>query len=175
MPVFPLSTVPSEGYHKSAGHNRWFGGRRDGGRLHAACDLMARQGTPVYAVDTGNIIKVTDFYKGTDQIIIKHLNFIVRYGEVEKGKLPFNHGAGYWVRPGQLIGWVGRLNMLHFEMYQGTSEGYLSQDWNKTNYKYVNPGNYYRRPDLLDPTPYLDQWKASTFTFNYEEENATAY
>lgn len=175
MPVFPLATVPAEGFQKSAGHNRWFGGYRKKGRIHAACDLIARRGTPVYAVDAGQIKKIRYFYEGTDEIVIRHTNFVVRYGEVERNKVPENISENQWVKPGQLIGWVGALGMLHFEMFQGTIEGYLTQEWNKKTYKYVTPGNFYRRPDLLNPTPFLDEWKPTTYTFDYEAANAAIF
>ncbi len=163
MSVFPLSKIPKQGYHYSKWHRGWFGATRDGtDRIHAACDLIARAGTPIYAVESGTIINIAPFYLGTDEITIKHPNFVVRYGEIAKGKLPPNIAIGKTVEAGQHIAWVGRLKMLHFEMYQGDSAGYLSQTWNKKNYNYVTPGNYQRRPDLIDPTPYLDRLKLWT-------------
>lgn len=170
MPQFPLAKVPNQGYHKNKWHNGWFGAPRDGGRIHAACDLIARAGTPIYAVDHGKILNIDKFYLGTDEITIKHPNFVVRYGEIARDKLPPLIAEGEDVVPGQLIGWVGRLNMLHFEMYQGTGGGSLTQKWNKTKYDFVTPANYQRRPDLIDPTPYLDQWKLWTNFSNWVEE-----
>jgi murein DD-endopeptidase MepM/ murein hydrolase activator NlpD len=171
MPQFPLAKVPNQGYHKTKWHRGWFGATRDDGRLHAACDLIARPGTPIYAVDHGTILHVAKFYKGTDEITIKHPNFVVRYGEIARDKLPqFIKDGEKTVKPGQLIAWVGRLKMLHFEMYQGDVGGSLSQTWNKSDYRYVTPGNYQRRPDLIDPTPYLDQWKLWTNFTNWVEE-----
>jgi murein DD-endopeptidase MepM/ murein hydrolase activator NlpD len=174
MPIFPLPKIPNQGYHKSKWHRGWFGATRDDGRIHAACDLIARPGTPVYAVDHGTIINIDKFYLGTDEITIKHPNFVVRYGEVARGKLPPDIAEYKTVQPGQLIGWVGRLKMLHFEMYQGTEEGYLTQKWNKKDYKYVAPGNYQRRPDLIDPTPFLDQWKFWLKVSNWIEDKIEA-
>lgn len=171
MAVFPLAKVPNQGYHKTKWHNGWFGAPRRGtDRIHAACDLIARRGTPIYAVEKGTIINIDKFYLGTDEITIKHPNFVVRYGEIERGKLPTDIAEGKEVQPGQLIAWVGRLNMLHFEMYQGEESGYLTQTWNKKNYKYVNPANYQRRSDLMDPTPFLDRWKLWTNFSNWIEE-----
>jgi hypothetical protein len=48
--------------------------------------------------------------------------------------------------------------MLHLEMYKGTATGPFSQKSNDSNYDYVPAANYERRSDLLDPTPYLDEW-----------------
>lgn len=170
MPVFPLSKVPNQGYHKTKWHRGWFGATRDSGRIHAACDLIARPGTPIYAVDVGTVVGINKFYLGTDEITIRHPNFTVRYGEIARGKIPENIFEGATVQPGQHIAWVGKLKMLHFEMYKGTEGGYLSQTWNKKNYKFVTPANYQRRPDLLDPTPYLDEWKVMTNFVNWIEE-----
>lgn len=171
MSVFPLAKIPNQGYHYSKWHRGWFGATRDKtDRIHAACDLMAPQGTPIYAVEPGIILNIAKFYLGTDEITIKHPNFVVRYGEIAKGKIPENIKIGNTVKAGQHIAWVGRLNMLHFEMYQGDSAGYLSQTWNKKNYNYVTPGNYQRRPDLIDPTPYLDRLKLWTNFTNWVED-----
>jgi hypothetical protein len=38
--------------------------------------------------------------------------------------------------------------MLHIELYRGTAQGGLT----------ANNPPYKRRSDLLDPTPFLDQW-----------------
>ncbi len=170
MPSFPLPKIPNQGYHKTKWHRGWFGATRDDGRIHAACDLIAAAGTPIYAVDEGLITNIDKFYLGTDEITIQHPNFTVRYGEIARGKLPSGIAKLERVQPGQLIGWVGRLKMLHFEMYQGTETGYLSQKWNKKNYKFVTPGNYQRRPDLIDPTPFLDEWKFWLKVTNWIED-----
>jgi len=169
MSRFPLAKVPNQGYHQTKWHRGWFGASR-GTRTHAACDLIARAGTPIYAVDSGMIINIASFYEGTDEITIKHPNYVVRYGEIAKGKLPEGIREGTSVEEGQLIGWVGRLKMLHFEMYRGDIAGSLSQKWNKTNYSYVAGTNYERRSDLIDPTPYLDEWKLWTNFSNWADE-----
>jgi murein DD-endopeptidase MepM/ murein hydrolase activator NlpD len=53
---FPLAFVPKFSYHKSKGHSRWFGADREHGqRWHAGCDLIADEGTKIYAVDEGEV------------------------------------------------------------------------------------------------------------------------
>ncbi len=158
MSVFPVARISKWGYHKGNG-TRWFGAPRDDGRIHAGCDLLARPGTKVLAIDHGTVQYRADFYLGTDQLVVKHGNFIVRYGEVAKDKKVKGIKNGSVVKPGDVIAYVGRLKMLHFEMYQGTETGYLTRRKNK-DYKFVDPKNYQRRADLIDPTPYLDAWKA---------------
>lgn len=127
-------------------------------------------GTPVFAVEAGLVTSVpkTAFFQNTYTITIRHDWFVVRYAELD-----FNRCVkeGDYVFEGQQIGVVG-LNdagkgMLHFEMYRGTAGGFLSQTSNDHTYDYVPVLNYQRRKDLIDPTPYLDQW--------YSQMNPDAY
>jgi murein DD-endopeptidase MepM/ murein hydrolase activator NlpD len=146
--LFPLNARPSKSYHKDG---RQFGARRSGGtRKHAGCDLDAPVGTPVRAVEDGVVIGFDYFYHDTWYIVVDHVIFTVRYGEISR-RLPPGVKVGAEVKKGQHIGSIGRLSggshMLHFEMYDNTATGPL------TNRK--NPP-YQRRADLIDPTPYLD-------------------
>lgn len=163
MGRFPLPNVPNLGYHKGSG-KRWFGASRDGGRKHAACDLIAKPGTPVFAVTGGTVLKVPKkaFFQETYSVIIDHGTFIVRYAELDMLRLVTE---GENVTEGQQIGTVGKnykgTGMLHFEMYANTAAGELTQTTNK-KYQYVPEANYQRRADLIDPTPHLDVWKLWT-------------
>lgn len=161
---FPIDSLPTLGFHKGSG-KRWFGAPRDGGkRLHAACDLIAKKGTPIFAVGPGIILDKHYFYSNTYALVIHHIFFIVRYGEIDK-KLPEDVKVGEIIWKGQHIANVGLLSsgssMLHFEMYRGTSIGQYTQRNNKT-YHYVSGSNYKRRSDLLDPTKYLEEWALQT-------------
>jgi murein DD-endopeptidase MepM/ murein hydrolase activator NlpD len=167
MARFPLSLFPLCGFHKGSG-KRWFGAPRDGGeRQHAGCDLIAKAGTPIYAVAGGTVLRKVYFYSGTYELQVDHTFFIARYGEIAK-ELADGVEEGKPVSEGQHIANVGQLNsgsaMLHFEMYKGTSSGYLTQTWNK-KYDYVDGSKFKRRPDLLDPTPYLEEWAMTTGVF----------
>lgn len=147
---FPLKFRPPESYHEAP---RKFGARRDhGARKHAGCDLYAPLGTPVYSVEFGKVIAIYEFYLTSWAVEVDHGNFIVRYGEVQKNVAP-GITVGAEVLPGDLIGYVGRLKglaltMLHFEMYDKSSKGPLT-DRKRPPYQ--------RRSDLLDPTTYLDE------------------
>lgn len=85
---------------------------------------------------------------------------VVRYGEVT-GKAAPGISLDRTVAPGQVIGYVGKVNsgcctpMLHFEMYSGAASGALSQGGNKFN----------RRSDLIDPSSYLTDWEKQKFNF----------
>lgn len=167
MARFPLSLFPQYGFHKGSG-KRWFGAPRDGGeRQHAGCDLIAKAGTPIYAVAGGTVLRKVYFYSGTYELQVDHTFFIARYGEIDK-ELADGVEAGLPVSEGQHIANVGRLNsgssMLHFEMYKGTSSGYLTQTWNK-KYDFVDGSKFKRRSDLLDPTPFLEEWAMTTGVF----------
>ncbi|MBW2523346.1 MAG: M23 family metallopeptidase [Deltaproteobacteria bacterium] len=146
MPVFPIPFVPELSYTTGA---RYFGAGRSKGRKHGGCDLIAPRGTDVYAVDDGTVIQGPYyFYEGTYALEVKHKSFVVRYGEIEK-KVAAGIEAGAKLEKGQRIGDVGKLKMLHFEMYSGAKTGALTVRGNKP---------YQRRSDLINPTAYLDAW-----------------
>ena len=164
MSRFPLPALPTMGFHKGSG-KRWFGSSRDNGRKHAACDLIAKKGTPIYAVGPGIVLDKHYFYMKTYALVVHHIFFIVRYGEIDK-ELADGVEIGFPVSEGQHIANVGLLSsgssMLHFEMYQGTAIGNFTQKSNHEKYDYVPSANYQRRSDLLDPTPYLEEWALIT-------------
>lgn len=170
-PCFPLAKVPSLGYQKGSG-GRWFGASRKsyyeddsfrGYRKHAACDLIMRAGTPVYAVDDGEVIfGPAHFYHGTHEIQVRHPKFLARYCEMDK-KLAEGVARGKEVKKGQVIGYVGQMYhsaMLHFELYSDTMSGSLTQK-NQTPTPTRNEAPYMRRKDLIDPTDYLESWKSN--------------
>ncbi len=167
MARFPLSLLPKYGFYKGSG-KRWFGASRDGGeRQHAGCDLIVSAGTPIYAVAGGTVLRKVYFYSGTYELQIDHIFFTVRYGEIDK-ELAAGVEAGQPVYEGQHIANVGQLNggssMLHFEMYKGTGSGTLTQTWNK-KYDFVEGAKFKRRADLLNPTPFLEEWAMTTGVF----------
>ena len=128
-----------------------FGSLRANGRRHAADDLLAPRGEPVYAVDDGVIVDYYPFYEGTDCVVVIHKDgFVVRYSEI-KGMNGFKIGSK--VKKGQKITKVGLLasgsSMLHFEKYSGKLNGPLTvrENW-----------PYQRRGDLQNPTKSLLAW-----------------
>ncbi|MCY4380127.1 MAG: M23 family metallopeptidase [Proteobacteria bacterium] len=143
---FPLQKSPLDRYHTSG---RGFGATRNGGRRHAANDLLEHKGSPVHAVTDGVIIDYYWFYQGTRAIVIDHDNFIVRYGEIDRF-WDHNVRLGSKVTAGQKIAGIGQLwhgsSMLHFEKYSGKLKGALTV---LANYPYK------RRRDLVDPTRFL--------------------
>ncbi len=152
MARFPLSFIPSLSYK---GGRRYFGAPR-GGRKHAGVDLIAKDGTPIYAVADGEVIRGPyEFYHGAYAIEVLHPKLesrypgmIVRYCEIG----PNAERRGRSVTEGQVIGHVKKMwkdSMLHFEMYLGTETGRLT---------IKNKAPYNRRADIIDPTPYLDVW-----------------
>jgi murein DD-endopeptidase MepM/ murein hydrolase activator NlpD len=148
MSTFPLPFRPKESYHTGG---RKFGAQREGGgRTHAACDLIAPKGTEIYAVEDGEVVRGPyGFYHGTDAIEfrLKSSGRIVRYCEI-KGLARGVH-VGSRLKEGDPIAFVGKMfrdSMLHFEMYEGTATGGLSN----------GSKPYHRRKDLMDPTEYLD-------------------
>lgn len=166
---FPLKKDPD--YYCDEG--RSFSASRDFGRLHAACDLLAPPGTPIYAVADGTVVQMPYFfYLGTDALEIRHSelidgdgtsiqNAIVRYGEIAPGSAVDQRTgrllkAGDKVKRGQQIARVGVLidydaYMLHWELFRGNRKGPLTIDYG---------GVYQRREDLMNPTEFLKRWIA---------------
>lgn len=145
---FPLKTRSPSSYKSGM---RKFGSNRSGARKHAGCDLYAPIGTPVYAMDDGEVGNFYAFYLGTYALEITHADFVARYGELSKAAPNIKKGAK--VKKGQLIGYVGELkglnmSMLHLELYSGKATGPLTVRGNKP---------YQRRADLIDPTSILDK------------------
>lgn len=168
MGVFPLPIIPKRDYRK--GGIRFGASRSKGARRHAGCDLIVPKGTPVLAVGAGLVLRGPRyFYHGTYSLVVKHSNFIVRYCEVDK-KVAKDIYEGAEVKQGQTIAYVGKMfksSMLHLEMYRGDTAKSLTQKNKTQKYLYVKSRNYKRRSDLLDPTPYLDQWKLWTNFTNW--------
>lgn len=148
--AFPMKTRPAESYREGM---RRFGANRSGGRRHAGCDLYAPVGTPIYALDDGEVIQnLYAFYLGTYALEVQHPNYIARYGEI-KQNIPAGLKRGSRVERGQLLGHVGELqglnmSMLHLEIFAGNGSGGLT---NRANPPFM------RRADLIDPTPVLDR------------------
>ncbi len=161
MSVFPLRRRPAVSYHERP---RAFGSPRDdGARSHAGCDLYAKAGTEVLAVEDGVVVRGPyPFYDGVGALEVRHPSGVVRYGEIHAA--PGIH-AGVRVGAGQTIGTVAALihapidpitkqlaAMLHFEMYGGAGSGQLTD-------RSIRP--FERRTDLVDPTGYLDSCLAA--------------
>jgi murein DD-endopeptidase MepM/ murein hydrolase activator NlpD len=152
---FPLGNKPTADFTSGM---RAFGSNRDGGaRKHAAADLYRSKNDPIKAVTSGTVIRNTYFfYQGTYAIEVKHSGgFVVRYGEIT-GQSPTKLNQA--VKVGQTVGYMGKTTcctpMLHFELYSGKASGPLSGGSTK----------YQRRSDLLNPTSYLKQWQANSFS-----------
>jgi murein DD-endopeptidase MepM/ murein hydrolase activator NlpD len=100
----------------------------------------------------------------TYEFAIRHdSGFVARYCEIDSVVLAHK---GERVKKGQVIAYIGDqpgtnrwarhngFDMLHFEMFSGKGSGSLSLDP-----KNPKNGPYYRRSDLLNPTPYLRKWE----------------
>ena len=153
-----------------------FGSSRSGGRVHAGCDLYwtddggyaytsgyhgLNDNLPIYAVADGVIIDYSSFYMGTNELVVDHGDFVIRYGEVDDGGLPGGLTVGSTVQAGQVIGKMGDLDMssgswsmLHFEIYSGQRSGSLTNTSN-WSYLHVPNANYQRRADLMDCRSFL--------------------
>jgi murein DD-endopeptidase MepM/ murein hydrolase activator NlpD len=129
---------------------RYFGAARPNGRTHAAIDFIAPNGTLVYAMTDGKVIRTSVFYQNTWAVEVQNTDgTIARYCEIDPA-VSVNTTVHRRDVIGTIIANYAGTSMLHLEMYMGTTTGRLSQS--NTNYKYVTVGNYQRRSDLIDPT-----------------------
>lgn len=138
------------------GHPGAFGVRRKN-HTHEGVDLYAPQGTPVYAVEAGQVVRVAPFtgpkaglpwWLDTSAVWVEGASGVVLYGELDPVV-----SVGTLVVPGQLIGHVERvlvndkgrpLAMLHLELH--TAQSREAPEWLVHD----------ERPAVLrDPTPYL--------------------
>lgn len=151
---FPTLKPPSAAYTNGSGR-RYFGARRrNGQRAHAAADLLRPEGEKVLSIDGGKVLRKYHFYAGSHAIEVKHDNgMVARYGEVDKREVAGSE-SGTRIIKGQHIGNVSHLKMLHFEIYTDTVRGPLTIE---------GSGKYWRRSDLIDPTPLLLKWQDMTF------------
>lgn len=159
-------TVQQATHPYTSGMRRFRAGRGGGTRLHAAADIYRYKDEPILSVAPGEVIRNRYyFYQGTYALEVIHSGgFIVRYGEIT-GRDPIIEGKsvnmkkGTQVKMGERIGYMGVVNsgccrpMLHFELYEGTKRGSLSQKGTK----------FQRRSDLMNPTPYLLRWEDEKF------------
>lgn len=149
---------------------RSFGSNRNGGkRAHAGCDLYAPVGRTIYAVRDGTVLRDPYvFYAETDALEIDHGDFVLRYGEIKPG---CTLRKGDTVKIGQPIAKVGLLiginvpsAMLHLEMYSGKASGSLSLKSAEGSARRRDGVPFMRRADLIDPTPFLNDWKTRLAT-----------
>jgi murein DD-endopeptidase MepM/ murein hydrolase activator NlpD len=162
--MFPIPFIPALSYRGPRGWNADRSAvakqlKIPGGVLkHAACDLIAPPGTPVLAVGSGFVrdspypFYPTEGPQITYAFSIQHRGFIARYCEIAR-KVEVK--VGDYVHEGQVIAYVGDQpghDMLHLELFDGTEFGDLSTP------RVLANAPFFRRKDVIDPTPYLDHW-----------------
>ena len=157
--IFPVPYIPSENYRGGRG----FGADRSavaallkipGGKLkHGAVDLIVPPKTPVLAMADGTVVQGPYlFFLNVYAIEVQHAQFLARYCEIHPNT---EVKASQQVKEGQVIAYVGDqpgADMLHLELFSGGATGDLSLD--RTDRRNAP---YYRRSDLMDPTPVLDR------------------
>ena len=142
---------------------RFAANRANGKRAHAGCDLYFAIGTIIHAITDGKVVRGPYlFYAETFALEVDHGDFIARYGEIQGQTFV---KAGDAVKAGQPIAKVGRLvgittpsAMLHLELYNKSAQGPLTVSDNSSA-KTSDGRPFFRRRDLIDPTPKLNMWK----------------
>lgn len=120
------------------------------------------------AVDAGIVFELSLFkFAGTTLAIsIQHEGIgIIRYGEVTDIPEEFQKVGVKIEKGGTVIGKVGKAvssypPMLHFELFDGSGSGRLSNKVDKIEYYnegVLKDGNYQRRADLMNPSKFLDR------------------
>lgn len=161
--LFPFTQLPKENW--TEGMRRFGASRSDGARAHAGCDLYFPPGTAIHAITDGKVtLGPYEFYQGTYALEVDHGTFLARYGEIQGSTFV---KQGDHVTAGQPIAKVGKLNkivasMLHLELYDKSAQGPLTVKNNQTAKKGGVP--FWRRKDLIDPTPKLNVWKDNLST-----------
>jgi murein DD-endopeptidase MepM/ murein hydrolase activator NlpD len=142
-------------------------------------DKNEKIGMRVYSVKKGRVINIAPFTGGASYypsyvIEVHHGKFIARYGEVAGNAILVEVNdmikANMWLARAKNVldpvknKWSGIQPMLHFEMYSAIEKGKFSYSKNVKGDKEKSIKNasgvpYYRRRDLIDPTPYLNKWK----------------
>lgn len=139
-----------------APHPGAFGVRR-ANHTHEGIDLYAPHGTPVFAVEVGEVVAVKPFtgphaglpwWLDTWAVFVEGPSGVVVYGEIDP-----TVAAGDTVLPGQQLGTVATVlakdkgrprSMLHLELHTPGSR--IAPEWLVHD----------QRPEVLrDPTPYL--------------------
>jgi murein DD-endopeptidase MepM/ murein hydrolase activator NlpD len=98
---------------------------RSGGRVHDAIDIMAREGTPVYAVEDGRVVKLFDSKQGGLTVYQFDRNDELAYYYAHLSAYAPGLLEGQAVRQGDLIGYVGHTGNaspeaphLHFAIFR---------------------------------------------------------
>lgn len=125
--------------------------------FHEGVDLYCPDGTPVYAVEDGRVVKIMpftgaaagmDWWEDTDAVLIEGVSGVVVYGEITPAT---KEGAD--VRAGDLIGHVKRvlkvdkgrpMSMLHLELHDHGAR--QAPEW---------PVDGEKPETLRDPTAFL--------------------
>jgi murein DD-endopeptidase MepM/ murein hydrolase activator NlpD len=156
---FPFTQLPQKNWTEDI--RRFGAGRSNGKRAHAACDLYFPVGTTIHAITSGVVtLGPYLFYNDTYALEVDHGSFLARYGEIQKSTLVH---VGDHVTAGQPLAKVGKLtgmtnSMLHLELYDKSASGSLTVKNSQTK-RTADGKPFWRRKDLIDPTPKLNQWK----------------
>lgn len=157
---FPFSKLPATSY--KSGPRRFEANRNSGRRAHAGCDLYFPARTPIHAVADGVVLRDPYwFYDVVFALDVDHGDFVIRYGEI-RPDCPLRKGDR--VTAGAAIALVGKMKrvtqpMLHFEVYDKSATGPLTEhDAARSGRRSADGVPFFRRRDLVDPTPLLDGW-----------------
>jgi murein DD-endopeptidase MepM/ murein hydrolase activator NlpD len=157
---FPFTKLPVDKW--TTGPRRFAANRNRGLRSHAGCDLYFPANTWIHAIADGVVLRDPyHFYDVVFALDVDHGDFVARYGEI-RTNCPLK--AGDRVQAGTRIAQVGKMQaipqpMLHLEIYDKSANGPLTEQNAARSKKRASDGvPFFRRMDLVDPTPLLNAW-----------------
>ena len=144
LPITKEHAISSSHWRNNSRDLPHFGAIRNrAGRIHAGVDLYPAggEGSPVYAVSNGTILKDDPFYirrngEITYALLIDHGEFVANYGEI----IPFRKKGDLLYR-GDLLGFVSGTGQLHFEMYAPGTNSWIRAWYGSKPEKLIDPTN----------------------------------
>ncbi|MBS2970188.1 LysM peptidoglycan-binding domain-containing protein [Metabacillus sp. KIGAM252] len=140
---FPLNEGTYDPFVDTWGKSREYGGAR----VHEGTDIMAKEGTPVYAATDGSVSRKGWNELGGWRLTINTPDgYNVYYAHLSKYADGIDPGTD--IKKGQLIGYVG-------------SSGYGPEGTTGKFVSHLHFGLYDSSFKAINPYPYLTQWEAN--------------
>lgn len=107
---------------------------------HLGIDLEANEGSPAFAAREGRIVKINSGDISNQSIVIRHINeggqgFATRYQHLKEVAVT----AGQLIEAGDLLGFIGPIGHLHFEVHVIINTSASPNDWNRMNMEPIGP------------------------------------
>jgi murein DD-endopeptidase MepM/ murein hydrolase activator NlpD len=147
--IFPMQAGTYQPYVNDYAVERNWSPQGNTSRTHEGIDIIADEGTPVYAISSGTVTKVGwNEYGGwrlTMRVANQHMFYYAHFAQYAR-----EFKVGDWIERGQLIGYVG-------------STGHGSEGTKGKFVPHLHFGMYSVSPwKSINPYPYLKMWEVQT-------------